>query len=54
MRISRDLLRVGMNEIILKTTYRENSNIEAVYLLGEFGVELDGITRRIVPMVGVL
>jgi len=41
---------VGKNEIVLKTRYAENSNIEAVYLLGEFGVRLDGITRTLVPM----
>jgi len=50
VRIPRKMLRNGMNEVILKTVYKENSNIEAIYLLGEFGVELDGITRRIVPM----
>jgi len=51
VRIPQEMLREGVNEIILKTVYKENSNIEAIYLLGEFGVELDGITRRIVSMV---
>lgn len=50
VRIPRELLKVGANEIILKTTYGENSNLEAIYLLGDFGVTLDGITRRIGPL----
>ncbi|MCK5676719.1 MAG: hypothetical protein KAH99_06860 [Verrucomicrobia bacterium] len=52
IRIPAQQLRRGKNEIILQTCYTENSNLEAIYLLGEFGVELDGIRRTLVPMVG--
>lgn len=45
--IPTDLLHVGTNEILLKTRYTEKSNIEAIYLLGEFGVKLKGIQRNI-------
>ncbi|MDC7240920.1 MAG: hypothetical protein PQJ50_11215, partial [Spirochaetales bacterium] len=47
IRIPGDIPLPGKNEITLKTRYKENSNLEAVYLLGEFGVQLDGAVRRI-------
>jgi hypothetical protein len=50
VRIADGFLRAGKNEIILKTCYKENSNLEAVYLLGEFGVQLAGTVQTIVPM----
>ncbi|MDQ8195970.1 glycosyl hydrolase [Coraliomargarita sp. SDUM461004] len=50
IRIPEGRLQLGSNEIILKTRYTENSNVEAVYLLGEFGVKLNGIQRTIVPI----
>ena len=51
VRIPAGILRHGTNEVVLKTLYTENSNIEAVYLLGEFGVQLDGLQRTLIPMV---
>ncbi|VGO11481.1 hypothetical protein PDESU_00025 [Pontiella desulfatans] len=51
VRLPTDLPRSGKNQIVLKTRYTENSNIEAIYLLGEFGVEFEGAARKIVPMV---
>ncbi len=54
IRIPSELPVMGKNEIILKTRYTENSNIEAIYLLGEFGVQLSNIQRTLVPMVGKL
>ncbi|QHI70076.1 glycosyl hydrolase family 2 protein [Tichowtungia aerotolerans] len=50
VRIPDGFANIGNNEIVLKTPYRENSNLEAVYLLGEFGVQLSGAVRNIVPM----
>jgi hypothetical protein len=52
IRIPADLPRIGKNEVVLKTRYTENSNIEAIYLLGEFGVEIEGLKRCLVPRVG--
>lgn len=49
-RLPAELLRVGENEIVLKTRYKEDSNLEAVYLLGQFGVRLDGSVRKLVPL----
>lgn len=52
VRIPAQLLKPGKNEILLKTRYKENSNLEAIYLLGDFGVRLDGTVRKIVPRIG--
>jgi hypothetical protein len=52
IRIPLELLVYGKNSIVLKTVYKESSNLEAIYLLGDFGVQLDGTVRRIVPKVG--
>ena len=54
LRIPSGLLREGGNEIVLKTRYTEKSNLEAVYLLGDFGVRLNGIHRTLVPMPATL
>lgn len=51
IRIPAGFLTIGKNKIALKTLYKENSNLEAIYLLGDFGVRLDGPVRRIVPQV---
>ena len=52
IRIPADVLRIEKNEIMLKTHYTGSSYFDAVYLLGEFGVQLYGIRRVLVPMVG--
>jgi hypothetical protein len=52
IRIPADVPMLGKNEIVLKTLYKENSNLEAVYLLGDFGVQLDRAVRKIVPRIG--
>ncbi|MEI8207347.1 MAG: hypothetical protein WCG03_10755, partial [Kiritimatiellales bacterium] len=52
VRIPNGFLRRGKNEIVLKTCYKENSNLEAIYLLGDFGVQLAGTVRKIVPRIG--
>ena len=35
------MLRCGRNEIVLKTEFTEDKNLEALYLTGDFGVRLD-------------
>ncbi len=35
------MLRCGRNEIVLKTDFTEDKNLEALYLTGDFGVRLD-------------
>jgi hypothetical protein len=54
VRIPSAFLQNGENAVFLKTLYKENSNLEAIYLLGDFGVQLDGAVRKIVPRVGKL
>ncbi|MGE4490689.1 MAG: glycosyl hydrolase, partial [Kiritimatiellales bacterium] len=54
IRIPAEFPNLGKNEIVLKTRYRENSNLEAVYLLGDFGVTLEDAVRKIIPMPGKL
>jgi hypothetical protein len=54
IRIPQEFPISGKNEIVLKTRYKEDSNLEAVYLLGDFGVQLDGAVRKLVPMIGKL
>ncbi len=54
IRIPSSFLQNGVNAVLLKTRYTEKSNLEAIYLLGNFGVQLDGTVRQIVPMVGKL
>jgi hypothetical protein len=40
IRIPSAFLQNGANAVLLKTRYKENSNLEAIYLLGDFGVRL--------------
>ncbi|WDE97173.1 glycosyl hydrolase [Lentisphaera profundi] len=51
LKIPHDLLRQGQNTISLKTIYSEMSNVEAIYLVGDFGVALKGIQRQLIPLV---
>jgi hypothetical protein len=45
--VPNDYLKNGENEIELETLFSANSNIEAIYLLGDFGVELEGIEKTL-------
>ena len=44
------LLQPGRNEVVLRTSYRESSNLEALYLMGAFGVRLDGARRTLIRL----
>ena len=48
--IPKDYLLNGVNEIQLETLFTANSNIEAIYLLGDFGVELDAIKKTLTKL----
>lgn len=54
IRLPRSLLRQGENELRLRTDFRNEVNLEAVYLLGEFGVRLDGVRRTLVALPEVV
>lgn len=43
-------LKLGENELILTCTYHEQLDLEAVYLVGAFGVQLCGLKREITAL----
>ena len=43
-------LRRGSNTIELRMPYGEKANVESCYLLGDFGVEVFGKEKRIIPV----
>ena len=44
------ILKKGENELVLETPFGEKTNIEWCYLLGNFGVEVIGVNKKIVPL----
>ena len=44
----------GMNSLKISMPYGEDTNLEAVYLLGDFGVKVQGREAQIVPSAGKL
>jgi len=48
------LLRLGTNEVCLKTSYGELDNLEAAFLLGSFGVKLNGHKAKLVAVTRTL
>lgn len=42
MKVPASLLRLGENEVTVETDYTLNTNLEACYLVGDFGVGADG------------
>lgn len=40
----------GNNELIIRFPYGKASNIESCYLLGDFGVEVSGKAKKVVPL----
>lgn len=45
-----NMIHKGPNEILLKTDFTEDKNIEAMYLVGDFGVKLSGHKASIVQL----
>ena len=50
MPLEPSLLRPGRNVVTVKTAFRRTSNVEAVYLLGRFGVALDGVRKTLTAL----
>ncbi len=48
MPIPAGTLRVGRNVVTIDVTFMRTTNIEAIYLVGDFGVRLDGRLRTLV------
>ncbi len=50
--VNPQFLRLGHNEILLKVRYDEtHPGLEFIYLLGNFGVKIDGAANRLTPPV---
>lgn len=49
MEIPAGALKPGRNEVTVDVTFLRTTNIEALYLVGDFGVRLDGRKRTLVP-----
>ncbi|MBQ8731431.1 MAG: hypothetical protein IJY82_01195 [Oscillospiraceae bacterium] len=47
MKVPANALKLGRNEVTVDLSFRRTSNIEAVYLIGDFGVRLDGHKRTV-------
>lgn len=47
IRIDASQLRIGKNAVTLRTDFTEDKNLEALYLIGDFGVEIDGASTRV-------
>ena len=48
MEIPADAFKIGKNEVTVDLTFRRTSNVEALYLVGDFGVRLNGRSRTLV------
>ena len=54
MPIPAGVLKVGRNVVTIDVTFMRTTNIEALYLVGEFGVRIDGQTRTLVDLPTVI
>ena len=54
MLIPADALKLGRNEVTIDVTFKRTTNIEAIYLVGDFGVKLDGRKRTLVGLPSVM
>ena len=55
MKIPAGVLKEGRNEVTIDVTFMRTTNVEALYLVGIFGVKIDGKKRTIVdtpPVIG--
>ena len=50
MRIPDGVLKTGKNTVTVNVTFLRTTNIEALYLIGEFGVAIDGRRRTLVAL----
>lgn len=48
------LLRAGENELTLQAAFTPDLNLEAAYLLGDFGVRLSGLEKHLTALPSVL
>lgn len=48
--IDPSVLKVGRNKIVLSTEFRNDLNLEAAFLLGDFGVSVDGVKSTLTKL----
>ena len=48
--VSANLLKKGKNELVLECGFRDDINLEAIYLLGNFGVKIDGTKKTLIAL----
>ena len=48
--LDNSLLKLGENIVELETDYTEATNLEALYIIGEFGVKVDGCVNTMIEM----
>ena len=54
MLIPAGVLKIGRNEVTIDVTFLRTTNIEALYLVGDFGVKLDNRKRTLVSVPAVM
>ena len=54
MVIPRDALKLGTNVVTAETDFMRTTNLEALYLIGDFGVRLDGHRRTLISRAQTL
>ena len=54
MKIPAEALKLGRNEVTIDVTFMRTTNVEALYLVGIFGVKVDGKKRTIVGTPGLI
>ena len=50
VKLSSEQLRIGKNTITLTTMFRQGSNLEAIYLIGNFGVKIDNVKKTVTKL----
>ena len=52
MPVPKTALKIGENKVNIKVAFMRTTNIEALYLIGDFGVKLDGHKRTLTSLPG--
>ena len=50
MPVPKDALKYGTNRVNVKVSFMRTTNIESLYLIGNFGVKLDGTKRTLTSL----
>jgi hypothetical protein len=50
MKIPADALKLGRNEVTVDVSFKRTTNVEALYLIGDFGVSVDCQSRTLVDL----